>query len=149
MWRDADTIGRTMLTRQPTSYRSHVYVAEVARLRGDDHVALAHYRVALNLFPRDGHQLYSAASTALATGDTVSATDWLERAIALNPNHWMARTRAVKLALTRGDTAHARALLDEGLRRVPDQRTWRSWRQELDSPERSVSRPGAQPWRGQ
>ena len=133
-WRDADIIGRTMLTRQPKSYRSHVYVAEVARLRGDDRSALEHYRVAVDLFPRDGHQLYSAAATALATGDTVSATDWLERAIALTPNHWMARTRAVKLALTRGDSLHARALLDEGLRRVPDQRTWRTWRQELDPP---------------
>jgi hypothetical protein len=134
VWRDADTIGSTMLARQPSSYRSHVYVAEVARLRGDDRGALAHYRVALDLFPRDAHQLYSAASTALATGDTVPATEWLERAIALTPNHWMARTRAVKLALARGDSVHARTLLDEGLKRVPDQRTWRMWRQELDPP---------------
>ena len=100
----------------------------IARLRGDAHGALARYRVALALFPRDGHQFYGAGSTALVTGDTASAVQWLERAIALRPNHWMARTRGVKLALARGDSAHARALLDDGLRRLPEMRTWRAAR---------------------
>lgn len=129
VWRDSDAVGRAMLARQPRSYRSHVYLAEIARLRGDAHAALAHYRTALDLFPRDGYQLYSAASTALVTGDTTAAARWLEHAIELAPGHWMARTRAVKLALARGDTVYASALLDRGLALSPDQRTWRAWRQ--------------------
>jgi tetratricopeptide (TPR) repeat protein len=140
VWRDPDAVGRAMLARQPGSYRSHVYVAEVARLRGDTQVALAHYRTALGLFPRDAYQLYSAASTALASGDTTAGAAWLAGAVELAPGHWMARTRSVKLALARGDTTHARALLDEGLRLLPYQRTWRSWRDALSE---SKAEPGS------
>jgi tetratricopeptide (TPR) repeat protein len=131
VWHDADTLGAAMLARQPRSYRTHVYVAEIARARGDAREALPHYRVAVGLFPRDAHQLYSAASTALVTGDTASALKWLERAIMLAPDNWQARTRAVKLALAQRDSAQARALLDDGLQRMPDQRAWRAWRSGL------------------
>jgi hypothetical protein len=134
VWHDPDRLGATMLERQPTSYRAHVYAADLARQRGDAAGALPHYRMAMALFPRDQAQSYAGAVVALSQGDTTTALRWLDGSIALAPSHWQARTLRIKLALARNDRALALTLLDDGLRVTPEQRTWRAWRAALLRP---------------
>ena len=130
-WRDEPHLSESMLTRHPGSFRAHVYAAEIARSHGDMRVASTHYREAVALFPREKHLLFSAAGTVLSLGDTAAAMAWLAEAVNIAPDHFLSRTRLVKLSLSFGDTLRARALLNDGLVRSPDQRLWREWSDQL------------------
>jgi hypothetical protein len=132
-WRDEPHLSQSILTRHPGSFRAHVYAAEIARSHGEMRVASTHYRNAVALFPREKHLLFSAAGTVLSLGDTASAMAWLADAVNIAPDHFLSRTRLVKLSLSFGDTARARVLLNDGLRRSPDQRVWRELNSQLDS----------------
>jgi predicted Zn-dependent protease len=132
-WRDEPHLSQSILTRHPGSFRAHVYAAEIARSHGEMRVASTHYRDAVALFPREKHLLFSAAGTVLSLGDTATAMAWLADAVNIAPDHFLSRTRLVKLSLSFGDTARARVLLNDGLRRSPDQRLWRELNTQLDS----------------
>lgn len=132
IWRDEAPLRDALLNRQPESYRGYVYAAELARSKGQATEASSHYLKAVALFPNEKHLLYSAANASLAAGDTTRATEWLGKAVEIAPGHIPSRTRLVKLSLTVGDTASARQLLDGGLQLMPDQKTWREWREQLE-----------------
>jgi hypothetical protein len=132
LWRDEAHLRDALLVRQPQSYRGYVYAAELARSKGEGTVASGYYLEAVALFPNEKHLLYSAANASLVVGDTARATEWLGKAVEIAPEDIPSRTRLVKLSLTVGDTVSARTLLDVGLRLMPDQKTWRQWREQLD-----------------
>jgi tetratricopeptide (TPR) repeat protein len=141
VWRDTPTVAATMVERRPDNYRGHEFLAYAARDAGRLDQSMSHFGQAIALFPRDAEMMTDAATVALRLRDTVTATNWLETAVQVSPRSARARTRLFALARARGDTAHAYALLRDGLRREPTQRTWAALLASRSSPanERSVA----------
>ena len=119
-----ETSPLTMVARRPDNYRGHEFLAYAARDAGRFEQSIAHFGQAIALFPRDAEMLTDAATVALRLRESVRATRWLETAVRVSPRSARARTRLFALARARGDTAHAYALLRDGLRQEPGQRTW-------------------------
>jgi Flp pilus assembly protein TadD len=93
--------------------------------------ATEEYATALRLFDGDPQILYAAGAHAMRMGDTTNAVAWLGKSVRLDPKNRRARGSLVRLSLARGDSTGARTLLDEGLRREPELRSWRALRDSL------------------
>ncbi|MFL5582623.1 MAG: tetratricopeptide repeat protein [Gemmatimonadaceae bacterium] len=131
VWRDDDTVAAAMLARAPDSYRAQTFAGARAQARGDRATALRRYREAVRLFPEDATTLYAAASLAIPAGDTAAATAWLRHAVELDPSIRRPRTMLARLLMAGGNRDEAVRVLDDGLRREPEQRVWRRWRDSL------------------
>ena len=89
-WRDPVTLFRHALAVED-SYLAHTNLAEELRGRGDREGALAHYRAALALEPRNA-QAHAALGSALRSwGQPAAALPHLAAALALAPNDERAR----------------------------------------------------------
>jgi hypothetical protein len=137
VWRDTPTVLATMAARHPDNYRAHELLAYAARDAGRDSLAVRHFGAAIERFPADPEMLTDAATVALRLRDTTRASAWLAVAVRSNPRADRARTRLYTIMRARGDSARAKALLLDGLRVHPDQRTWERL---LDSGGRSAVR---------
>ena len=125
VWRDTPTMLATMVARQPNDYRAYELLAYSARDAGRDSEAVRHFSAAIDRFPADPEMLTDAATVALRLRDSARASGWLTAAVRADARAVRARTRLYTIMRARGDSAKAAALLLEGLRADPEQRTWR------------------------
>jgi tetratricopeptide (TPR) repeat protein len=135
-WRDSTAVFAAIRNRAPASYKGYALSAAASDDAGDHSGARLYYSRALELFSLDPTVLENAGINALTVRDTVEALTCFRRALALDSTGLRARTSLAGLLIRRGDSAEARALLTEGLRRSPDQRTWRHMLTALDPPLR-------------
>jgi len=134
VWRDSSAVFAAIRSRAPASYKGYALSAAASDDAGDHAGARLYYARALALFSLDPAVLENAGANALVGGDTAEALACFRRAVALDSSGLRARTSLAGLLIRRGDSAEARALLTDGLRRSPDQRTWRQMLGGLEPP---------------
>jgi hypothetical protein len=123
-WRDTPSAVSAMRYRSPDSYRGYYLMAGRESDEGRTVAANNDYRAAIDRFSHDPTLLYYGGVSALRAGDTTIALRWLGQSVVTDSTFLRARTALVMLDLHRGDTAHARTLLVDGLRLDPNQRSW-------------------------
>lgn len=131
VWKSSETVYETMLQRAPESYKSYFLVGNLRVDAGRFDEASMLYRRGLSYFDGDPTLLYAAGAHAMRTGDTTHAIDWLGKALRIDPQNRRARGSLVRLLLSRGDSAEARRVIDEGLAREPELRLWKALRDSL------------------
>ncbi len=134
VWRDSSAVFAAMRGRAPASYKGYALSAAASDDAGDHAGARLYYSRALARFSLDPTVLENAGVNASIVGDTAEALAYFRRALALDSTGLRARTSLAGLLIRRGDLAEARAVLTDGLRRSPDQRTWRQMLGALEPP---------------
>lgn len=125
IWHDSPTVFAAMRARAPESYKTYSLSAAEQEATNNHAAAHPYYVQSLALFSHDPTVLQDAAANALTIRDTTDALNWYDRALAADSAALRARTALAALLIHRADTARARTLLQDGLRRFPNQRTWR------------------------
>jgi len=125
IWHDSPAVFAAMRVRAPESYKTYSLSAAEQEATNNPAAAHRYYMQSLALFSHDPTVLQDAAANALTLRDTTDALNWYDRALAVDSTTLRARTALAALLIHRGDTTRARVLLEDGLRRSPNQRTWR------------------------
>lgn len=87
VYRDAETLWRDTLSRNPSAWMAHVNLGKIYSLRGESAPAMAHYEQAIALRPDDAGAHNNLALELLRTGDVEAAVQHFNEAVRLWPNY--------------------------------------------------------------
>jgi tetratricopeptide (TPR) repeat protein len=118
-YRDAETLWRATLRRNPASWMAHVNLGVALADKGRNEDAAASFRRALELDPDNGKALFGLGRLALAEGRTAQAVDLLQRSRRAIPEFVPGLFTLAGALAAAGEPEGARALYTEVLRRRP------------------------------
>jgi tetratricopeptide (TPR) repeat protein len=118
-WASTERVFASQLRDKPESYRAHWVFGRAARAMGDYEAARVHYAEAMRLWPYRDLLVLEAAAFAAEDGRLADARDLAELGTERWPGNLALRRLFAGTSLDLGDTASARAAIDEGLRLAP------------------------------
>lgn len=121
-WRSTETIFRALLRDRPDAYRAHWVLGRLARGKGQDALASAHYSHALGLWPYRELLVLEATTHAVARRKLHDARRLAAFAARTWPESVSANRLLAAIALDLGDTTAARDAARRGLRIEPHDR---------------------------
>ena len=102
-YRDAETLWRDVLAKNPASWMAHANLGRELLRAGRGVEALPHYREAARLRPDLATPHAGLGAALLQAGDSEGARAAFERALAVDADHWPAQRRLAALRWREGD----------------------------------------------
>ena len=136
VWKEPDEFVRRLETDSPTSYRAHLiasrHYSETGRLREAERAGARAY----SLFKGDPQVFEQYGQTMRRQGRCGDALGVLADGVQRFPQRTVVRSRLIECALAVGDTARARAVAHDGVRRGATE--FEGTVRRLDSPARKL-----------
>lgn len=102
IYRDAETLWRDTIAKDPSSWMAHNNLGLLLAGRGDLAGAISHYEAALKAKPDDAFAANNLGQAWAARGEMARAGEYLERAVRLDPFNAEARVNLGNLHATSG-----------------------------------------------
>lgn len=119
-WHDNVTLFAATVETSPHSAKAHHNLAVFTYDRQNDvDAAIAHFREALAIFPRDDRAAFGLGKMYEAKGMEDAALSWYARALELNPEFVSARLNTGAIRYRRGEYADAEGAFRAGLEMEP------------------------------
>jgi tetratricopeptide (TPR) repeat protein len=131
---------RRAVELRPGDGWTHVYLANLYWIQGDDHAAVTEFRAAIQAAPNDSLPLWSLADFYRVREEWESAAALYEAALKLEPADQVAWMNFAKLEKERGNFAEARAYLEQAIELDPDYEKAKSLLRELIEEELSAKK---------
>jgi tetratricopeptide (TPR) repeat protein len=120
IYANQETLWRDTLARNPACWMAQINLANVLNEKGQVDQAIAHYREALRLQPKNADALYNIGTALLSKGQTDDAIAQFREALRVQPNHVNAHINLGFALLGEGQVAEAITILREATRMGPN-----------------------------
>lgn len=120
MYRDLETLWRTTIARNPTSFMGHNNLGAIHLVRGEADVAIAHFERAIEILPDHGNAHGNLGHALLQKGDLAAALAQFERAASLEPQNAKAQSDLGFALLEAGQIERARGHCERAVELEPE-----------------------------